>query len=79
MENYVEAFFEFAAEVICHLKAVYVGCDNDTLEDTLYLLEQVLQYYILVADQIDEDLLFALRDLIVAVVANKESRTIRSR
>ena len=80
MENYVESFFEFPEEVICHLqKAVYVGCDNDTLEDILYLLEQVLQYYILVADQIDEDLLFALRDLIAAVVANKESRTIRSR
>ena len=31
-------FFEFAEEVICHLKAVYVGCDDDTLEDILYLL-----------------------------------------
>ena len=75
----MESFFDFAEEVICHLKSVYVSCDDDTLEDILYLLEQVLQYYILVADPIDEHLLFALRDLIIAVVANKDSRTIRSR
>ena len=54
MENYVESFFEFPEEVICHLqKAVYVGCDDDTLEDILYVLEQVLQCYILVAVKVD--------------------------
>ena len=79
MESYEECFFEFAEEVISHLKTVYVGCNDDTLEDILYLLEQVLQYYITVVDQIDEDFLSALRDLITAVVANNESRTIRHR
>ena len=77
----MESFFEFAEEVICHVKSVYVGCDEDTLEDIIYmyLLEQVLQYYILVADPIDEDILLALRDLLATVLANKESRTMRNR
>ena len=76
----VRSLFEFAEEVICHLKLVYVSCDDDTLENILHLhvLELVLQYYILIADLIDEELLFALRDLIVTVPTHKESRTIRN-
>ena len=76
----MQSFLEFADEVVCHLKSVYVGCDDETLEDLVYLLEQVLQqYYILVADPINEDLLSALRDLLAAVLANRESRTIRNK
>ena len=73
----MESFLEFTEEAICHLKLVYVGCNDDMLEDLVYLLEQVLQYYIWVADLIDEDLLSALRDLLAAVLANKQSRMIR--
>ena len=28
-------FLEFAEEVICHVKSVYVGCDEDTMEDVI--------------------------------------------
>ena len=60
---------------------MYVGCDKDTMEDLLYLhvLEDLLQYYIFVADPVDAGLFYALRSLVAAVVADRENRMVRRR
>ena len=79
MENDLEFFCDFAERVVRYVKAVYVGCDEDTMEDLLYLLEQLLQYYIFVADPVDADLFYALRSLVAAVVADRENRMVRRR
>ena len=45
----------------------------------MYLLEQLLQYYIFVADPVDDDVFYALRSLVAAVVADRETRVVRIR
>ena len=78
MEESLEVFYDYAEAVIHHLKSIYDGCDEDTLEDCLELVEHVLQWYtILIADHDEDELFLSLRYLVAALLSDKENRARR--
>ena len=81
--NELEAFFELAESTVTYVKHCYEeGLDEDIKADILDLIEQVLQYGVMVIEVSDErfDIVIgSLRQLIVAMKDESELGTLRQR
>lgn len=80
-EECLEALTVFAERAIHYIKSSYPGCDEETGDDLLELADRLLQYWVLVAEDIGgdvlNDILLSLRELVIAISTDKETRFVR--
>ena len=68
------AIFSFIQRSTQYLKEVYPTCNEEVLDDMIELFKNVLQYYVLVIDDISGTLFQSLRDLLATLISDKEGR-----
>ena len=73
----LEAFITFAESAIEHICLFYHECDVNDFDDVIELAEQVLQLSVLLGDLVGEEVITAFRDLVSALISEREMRSIR--
>ena len=69
-----EEVFSFAERSVEYLKDVYVSCDEEVLDDLIELMEKILEFCLLIDDGNGSALFQSVRDLVAALISDRESR-----
>ena len=76
-DNGLEAFLTFAESAIEHICLFYHNCGVNDFDDVIELAEQVLQFSVLLEDLLGEDIIAVFRDLVSALISERERRSVQ--